>query len=34
MVTVGLTLVPALPLLSRARRQAEQGVGEAREKDA
>jgi DHA3 family tetracycline resistance protein-like MFS transporter len=34
MVTVGLTLVPALPLLARARRQAEQDVGEAGHKDA
>jgi DHA3 family tetracycline resistance protein-like MFS transporter len=32
MVTVGLTLVPALPLLARARRQAEQGAGEAGDK--
>jgi DHA3 family tetracycline resistance protein-like MFS transporter len=28
MVAVGLTLVPALPLLNRARRQAEQGAGQ------
>ena len=28
MVTVGLTLLPALPLLNRARRQAEQGDGD------
>ena len=28
MVAVGLTLVPALPQLNRARRQAEQGAGQ------